>query len=98
MNGYCRRQLISPACTMAWRTAACAFSVAGTIGSRRVFEHLPISESAYLTGAGLVSTNRLICKGVSLSCNLSAAPKSPLRHAAWNSEHSRGATLEVTEI
>src|SRR6185503_14521352 len=51
-------QLISPACTMASRTAARAFSLAGTIGRRTFSEHLPISDIAYLTGAGLVSTNR----------------------------------------
>jgi len=45
---------------MAWRTAVCAFSLAGTIGSRTVLAHLPISDIAYLIGAGLVSTNRLI--------------------------------------
>ena len=55
-NGL-RRQLISPACTMASRTAARVFSATGTIGSRTVSAHLPSSDSAYLTGAGLVSTN-----------------------------------------
>jgi len=40
---------------MASPTAACAFSVAGTIGRRNVLAHLPISDSAYLIGrrAGL---------------------------------------------
>ena len=60
---------------MASRTAACAFSLAGTIGSRSVLAHFPISESAYLIGAGLVSTNRLMCNGASLSCSFSAAAK-----------------------
>ena len=40
---------------MASRTTICAFSVAGTIGKRSLFSHLPKSESAYLTGAGLVN-------------------------------------------
>ena len=35
---------------MASRTAACAFSLAGTIGSRSALAHLPISDSAYLIG------------------------------------------------
>src|SRR5207247_108095 len=77
-----RTQLIKPACTMTSRTAVCAFSLAGTIGSRSVLAHLPISDSAYLISAGLVSTNRLIWSGASLSCSLSAATKSPLRQAA----------------
>src|SRR5262249_56104231 len=81
-----------------WRTAACAFSVAGTIGSLTVLAHLPMSDIAYLIGAGLVSTNRLVCSSASLSCSLSAALKSPFRQAAWNSEHRRGATFDVTEM
>src|ERR1035441_7830621 len=83
---------------MASRTAACAFSLAGTMGSRTVLAHLPISDMAYLIGAGLVSTKRLMCNGASLSCSLSAVLKSPWRHARWNSAHSRGATFEVTEM
>ena len=59
---------------------------------------LPSSDIAYLTGAGLVSMNRLMCSGISLSCSLSAVAKSPLWQAVWNSEHSRGATLDVTEM
>jgi len=34
-------------------TAACAFSVAGTMGNRNVLSHLPMSDIAYLIGAGL---------------------------------------------
>ena len=83
---------------MASRTALCAFSVAGTIGSRTVLAHLPMSDMAYLIGAGLVSTNRLMCSGLSLSCSLSAVAKSPFKQAAWNSAHSRGATFDVTEM
>src|SRR5512146_2676451 len=62
-----QRQLTSPACTMASRTATRAFSLAGTIGRRTVSAHLPISDIAYLIGAGLVSTKRLTCSGASLS-------------------------------
>src|SRR5579885_1305758 len=83
---------------MASRTAACALSLAGTIGSRTILAHLPSSDSAYLTGAGEVSTKRLMCSGASLSCSFRAAAKSPRRQAPWNSAHSRGATLEVTEM
>ena len=80
---------------MASRTAVCAFSLAGTIGSRTVLAHLPISDIAYLIGAGLVSTNRLICKGVSLSCSLSAAAKfalqaGGLKFSAQARRHVRG--------
>ena len=35
------------------------FSETGTMGSRTVSAHLPISDSAYLTGAGLVSTEQI---------------------------------------
>jgi len=59
-NSAQRYQLIRPACTMASRTAAWAFSLAGTMGSRTFVEHLPISDSAYLIGAGDVSTKRLM--------------------------------------
>ena len=84
---------------MASRTAACVFSVAGTIGRRTVLAHLPISDSAYLTGAGLVSTNRLMCSGAQLVLKFQRARHNrPCRHAAWNSAHSRGATFEVTEM
>ena len=64
---HTRHQLIRPACTIASRTAFCAFSDAGTIGSRTEFSHLPISDIAYLIGAGLVSMNRFWCNGESLS-------------------------------
>ena len=67
---------------MASRTATRAFSLAGTIGSRTVSVHLPISDIAYLTGAGLVSTNRLRCTGASLSWIFRAAAKSPRPQAA----------------
>ena len=76
----------------------CAFSLAGTIGNRTVLAHLPISDIAYLIGAGLVSTNRLMCNGASLSCSFKAVAKSPFRQAAWNSAQSRGATFDVTEM
>ena len=39
---------------MASRTAVCAFSLVGTIGSRKLLLHLPMSDIAYLIGAGLV--------------------------------------------
>ena len=56
---------------MAVNMADAGFNIAttdaGTIGSRTVLAHLPSSDSAYLTGAGLVSTNRLMCSGASLS-------------------------------
>jgi hypothetical protein len=52
------RQLISPACTMASRTAAFDLSDKATIGSRTASSHLPKSDRAYLAGDGLVSTKR----------------------------------------
>jgi len=44
--------LSKPACTIALRTAVLALSDSGTIGSRAVSSHFPISEIAYLIGAG----------------------------------------------
>src|ERR1700752_4222435 len=97
-RGFCERrlQLIRPACTMALRTAARVGSDTGTIGKRSFSSILPSSDNAYFTGAGLDSMNRLVCRGISLSCTLSAVVASPFCQAVWNSEHSRGATLEVT--
>ena len=66
-NARSPRQLIRPAWTMASRTAVCAFSVAGTMGKRTLGEHFPISDNAYLIGAGEVSTKRFMCNGASLS-------------------------------
>jgi hypothetical protein len=37
-----------------------------------VLLHLPSNDIAYLIGAGLVSTNRLMCNGASLSWSVSA--------------------------
>src|SRR6476620_5466584 len=65
-------QFSSPAWTMAWRTAALVLSATGTIGSRTVSEHLPSTESAYFTGAGLVSRNKAVCSGISCACSLRA--------------------------
>src|SRR5262249_52877843 len=67
-------QFIRPAWTMASRTAVLVLSATRTIGRRTVSAHLPNTERAYLTGAGLVSTNKAVCNGISLSCTLSAVP------------------------
>ena len=90
-----RRSVEQPACTMASRTAPCAFSLAGTIGSRTVSAHLPSSDSAYLTGAGLVSTNRLMCSGVELVLQLErggeiALQAGALEFGAQPRRHVRG--------
>ena len=84
--------------TTALRTATRVDSWHGTIGRRSFSSILPSSDIAYLIGAGLVSMNRFMCSGISLSCSASAALVSPFCQARWNSEHSRGATLEVTEM
>ena len=59
---------------MASRTRACAFSLAGTIGSRTVLAHLPISDIAYLIGAGLVSAIIYIMSGNRQSAGLASTP------------------------
>ena len=57
---------------MALRTAARVGSDTGTIGSRSFSSILPSSDSAYFTGAGLLSMNRFMCSGISLSCSFKA--------------------------
>ena len=52
---------------MASLTAARVLSFTGTMGNRTVSLHLPTSDNAYFTGAGLVSRNRAVCNGINLS-------------------------------
>src|SRR5262249_7734129 len=67
-----RPQLSRPAWTIAARTSERELSTTGTTGRRIVSAHFPSSDSAYFTGAGLVSTKRCECSGNSLSCSVSA--------------------------
>src|SRR5579864_3125504 len=83
---------------MALRTISRPFSLNGRIGKRDSEPQRPSNEAAYFVGAGLASQNRASCSGISLSCKASAVVKSPLRQADWNSVHSLGATLDVTEM
>jgi len=67
--------------TIALRTATRVGSDTGTIGSRSFSSILPSSDSAYLTGAGFDSMNRLVCSGISLSWTFSAVAMSPFCQA-----------------
>src|SRR5688572_7592792 len=90
---------LSPACASAASTAFRPSSLHGAIGNLvSLVTHSCSVASAYLVGDGLASANRALWSGNRRSLSALARAKSPAAAAAWNSAHSFGATLAVTEM
>ena len=83
---------------MALRTARAVGSVTGTIGSRSVSSHLAEQRQRILHRRRIGLDEQVGVQRHQLVVQLERGRESPFCQASWNSEHSRGATLEVTEM
>src|SRR6516164_1922085 len=94
----CPHQLRRPALRIVRCTLSCVSGMIAHSGWRTSAVQRPSNETAYLTGAGLVSANNASCNGIRRSLISRTVAKLPRCQASCISEHSRGATLAVTEI
>src|SRR5690606_17054537 len=88
----------SPAFFSADSTTWWQDSESGVSGRRIPGPIRPMRYSAHLTGIGLASTNRFLCKSCSGALIASALARSPASAAAHMSAMALGATFAVTEI
>src|SRR6266404_6202182 len=72
---------VIPAACMARSTVSWCVADSSTNGNRIAFPMRPILATAHLTGIGLASTNKSLCKGCKLASIARALTKSPARAA-----------------
>src|SRR5277367_521181 len=89
---------VTPALCIARSTVSRCAADSSTNGRRIAFPMRPILATAHLTGIGLASTNKSLCKDCNVASIARALSRSPARAAAQASCMRRGATLAVTEM